>query len=276
MINKVNRIAILAVVSISTVVVATAVAQDKMPETTTQKIKTGSASVTEHLDGTVVQVEGNQLAVRMKNGDLRDFVVPDSRKFVIDGRELSVHEIKPGTVLHATVTTTSTSVTERTTTVGTGKVWFVSGNTVILTLPNNENRVYKVTDDYKFTINGNQNAGVTDLRKGMTVAAQRITEVPRTEIALNTTVTGQAPPPPKAVVAQAPPPTPRRETPPPTPVAAARPAPAPAPAPEPAHVEEPAAELPHTGSQLPLVGLLGLLLTAIGLGLRTIRFAAKI
>jgi hypothetical protein len=276
MTNKVNRIVILAAVSVSTVVVTTALAQQKMPETTTQSVKGATAVVTEHLDGTVVHVEGNHLAVRMKTGDLREFNVPESRRFVIDGREVTVGDLKPGTVLHATVTTTSTSVTDRTTTVGTGKVWWVAGNTVILTLPNNENRTYKVTDDYKFTVDGNKNATVSDLRRGMTVAAQRITEVPRTEIASNTVVTGQAPPPPKAIVAQAPPPTPRKEVPPPAPVReVARATPAPAPAPEPVH-EAPPEKLPTTASQLPLIGILGLLFTAIGLGLlRTTRFAVK-
>ena len=265
MTNKVNRIVILAAVSVSTLVVTTALAQQKMPETTTQSVKGATAAVTEHLDGTVVHVEGNHLAVRMKNGDMREFAIPESRRFVIDGREVTVQELKPGTVLHATVTTTTTSITDRTTTVGTGKVWWVAGDTVILTLPNNENRTYKVTDDYKFTVDGNKNATVSDLRRGMTVAAQRITEVPRTEIASNTVVTGQAPPPPKAVVAQAPPPTPRREVPPPAPVQVARAAPAPTPAPEPVH-EAPPEKLPTTASQLPLIGILGLFFTAIGLG----------
>ena len=100
--------------------------------------------------------------------------------------------MKPGTKLKATVTTTTTPVTDRTTTVGTGKVWFVSGNTVILTLPNNENRMYKVAESYRFIIDG-QKASVHDLRKGMTVSAEKIVEAPRTEIAQDTIVTGHAP-----------------------------------------------------------------------------------
>ena len=194
---------------------------------------------------------------------------PESRKFIIDGRELTVHELKPGTRLSATLTTTTTPVTERTTTVGTGKVWFVSGKTVILTLPNNENRMYTVKDDYKFIIEGNKNASVFDLRKGMVVSAQRIVEEPKTEIASNTVVTGQAPPPPapRPVVAQTPPPAPA----PTQEVAQARPAPTPAPAPAPIEVAQaqPAAptQLPNSGSELPLVGVLGLLLMVAGLGL---------
>jgi hypothetical protein len=50
-------------------------------------------------------------------------------------------------------------VTERATTVGTGKVWYVAGNTVILTLPNNENRMYKVNDNYRFMVSGQEGVG---------------------------------------------------------------------------------------------------------------------
>ena len=63
-----------------------------------------------------------------------------------------MRDLKPGTKLTATVTTTTTPVTVRTTTVGSGRVWYVAGTTVILTLPNGENRQYKVARDYKFTV----------------------------------------------------------------------------------------------------------------------------
>ena len=139
----------------------------------------------------------------------QEFNVPESSKFNIDRQELLVHDLKSGTRLTATVTTTSTPVTERTTTVGSGKVWHVQGNTVILTLPNGENHLYKVSDSYRFTVNG-QPASVHDLRKGMVISAQKIVEEPKTEIASTTEVTGHAPPQPKPVVAQneAPAPTP--------------------------------------------------------------------
>jgi len=267
----------------------TAVAQQKMPETTKQSIIGKGTVTTEQLQGTVEYVEGNRLVVRMAGGDIREFDPPESRRFVIDGRELTVRDLKPGTKLTATVATTTTPVTDRTTTIGSGRVWWVAGNTVILTLPNGENRTYKVRDDYKFVVDG-QPATVSDLRKGMTIAAERIVEEPRTEIVSNTTVVGQAPPTPapKAVVAQTPPPAPApvREA------VQARPAPAPAPAPvqtaqappPPAPVQvaqaappPPAPEqLPTTGSQLPLVGVLGLIVTIAGFGLRRIGRAGNL
>jgi len=278
MTTRVYRIltASIALIAAFTMASMTAIAQQPMPQTTKEVIKGTAAIKTERLQGTVEYVEGNTLLVRMVDGNMREFNVPETRKFVIDGRELTVHDLKPGTKLTATVTTTTTPVTERTTTIGTGKVWYVAAPTVILTLPNGENRQYKVNDNYKFNIEGRE-ATVFELKKGMTVSAQKIVEEPRTQIASNTEVIGQAPPPPapKAVVAQAPPPTPRQE------VAQARPVPAPAPAPARAPVEvaqaQPApAGLPATASNLPLMGVLGVLLTFGGLGLRRISRAGNV
>lgn len=239
-----------------TILSAMAMAQNGMPQTTKERIEGAPTVTTQHLHGTVVQVDGNTLLVRMAGGGFREFNVPDSRKFNVDGQDLSVHDLKPGTTLTATTTTTTTPVTERTTTVGSGKVWWVNGNNVILTLPNGENHMYKVQESYRFNVNG-QPATVHDLRKGMIVSAQKIVETPKTEIASDTVVSGHAPPEPKQEVAAAPAPAPepaKEEA---------------APAPAPAQVAEAKpAELPKTGSELPLAGALGLLLTSASFFLR--------
>ncbi len=245
-------------IAVFVLLAATAVAQ--MPQTTTQKTKGAATVTTSEMKGTVLYVEGNNLVVKMSNGEIKTFNnVPDSRKAIIDGQEVGVRDLKPGTKLTATITTTSTPVTLRTTTVGSGKVFFVSGTNVILTLPNGENRQYKVTKDYKFIIDGKP-ATVFELRKGMTVAAERIVEEPSVEIASNTQVVGEAPPPPKPEPA-------------PEPVRAAAPAPEPAaaPAPEPAPEQQAAATLPKTGSPLPLMGLLALLFVGASFGIRMLR-----
>ena len=172
-------------------------------QTTKQRVTTGSTTRTEQISGTVVVVDGNTLLVRLDSGDLRTFTPPPSRRFVVDGRELSLSELRTGTKLTATITTTETSVTERTTTVGTGKVWYAAGPNVILTLPNGENRQYKVAEDYKFIVNG-QPATAFDLKKGMTVSAQKIVEVPKVEFASNVSVTGTGPADVKPVSAAVP------------------------------------------------------------------------
>ena len=169
--------------------VANAAAQQ--PRTTTEKIAGKTNTTTSKLEGTVEYVEGNTLLVRLKSGELDEFRVPPTRRFLIDGKELTVGQLKPGTKLTATITTSTMSATERTTTVGSGKVWFVSGYNVILTLPNGENHMYTVDDSYRFTVDGQQ-ASVKDLRKGMQVSAQKIVENPITEVVENVKVTGTA------------------------------------------------------------------------------------
>ena len=249
----------------------------QMPQTSTQRVRTGSTTKTEQLSGTVVAVDGTTLVVKMASGDLRTFTPPESRRFVVDGKELSLRELRPGTKLRATVATTETSVIDRTTTVGTGKVWYVAGPNVILTLPNGENRQYKVGKDYKFNVNG-QPATVFDLKKGMTVSAEKIVEVPRVELASNVAVTGTAPaevtpvasaprsaarPEPKSVASA--PEAPRRaRSAEPAAVAAAAPAAATAAEPMPTR-------LPKTASSLPLIGLAGLLCGGLSLCLRRLR-----
>jgi hypothetical protein len=179
-------------VALAGTVVSLIAAAQQMPQTTKETIKGGPKITTEKLRGTVLQAEGNTLVVQMSTGEIKEFVVPESRKFIIDGKELSVHDLKVGTKLRATVTTTKTPITERTTTIGSGTVWFVSGNNVIITLPDGENRNYKVEDHFQFNISG-EKATVHDLRKGMTISAQKIVEEPRSELKTDTAVTGEAP-----------------------------------------------------------------------------------
>jgi len=241
----------------------------QMPQTIKEDIKGPSTVKTEQLSGEVHYVDGNKLVVKMADGDIRYFEPPASRRFVVDGKEVSLRQLKPGTKLQATVTTTVTPVTERTTTIGTGKVWFVSGNNVIITLPNGENRQYKVDDNYRFNVGG-QKATVFDLRKGMTINAEKIVAVPRTEMASNVTVVGQAPPEPKprTEVAQVQTPTPApRATPPP---AAAAPAPDPTPVAA-AQTTPLPARLPDTASWLPVIGLAGLCFIGAGRAMRKLR-----
>lgn len=188
---------------------------------------------------------------------------------MVDGKTITVHELKPGTTLTATYTTTTTPVNDRTVSNLSGKVWFVSGNTVILTLPDGTNKMYKAQPHFTFKIDGNDKADVSNLRKGMNVSAEKIVEEPSVIVANNTEITGTAPPP---VVAQVKAPTASpSETNAPAQLAATR---APAAAEAPASAQETAAaapRLPKTGSTLPLAGLLGLLLLVAGFGLRLAR-----
>lgn len=241
---------VLAVLAFAVLVCLATVAVAQMPQTTTEKEKGVGAVTTQELKGEVVYVEGNSLLVKMANGEARTFTVPESRRFIVDGKELTVHELKPGTKLTATVTTTTTPITVRTTTVGSGKVWYVMGKNVILTMPDGQNKQYTVKDDTRFTVNGNP-ALVSDLRQGMIVSAEKVVEEPATEIATDTRVVGQAP--------------------------AARPAPMAEPAPAVAQAKpmapppEPPPTLPKTASPIHLIGLLGALSVLSSVGIWMLR-----
>jgi hypothetical protein len=232
------------------------------PTSTKTSTKTGATTSTREEQGTVMLVDGNNVVLRMSTGEIRSVTAKEGAVAMIDGKETTVKDLKVGTKLKATYTTTTTSVLDRTVTVGSGKVWYVAGNNVILTLPNGENRQYKVANDYKFTVNGKP-ATVFELRKGMMVSAEKIVEEPRSVVESGRVITGEAPPPVKTASApvSAPAPTPRA-----TPARAPEPVATPAP-------EAPAApaQLPKTGSPLPLVGLAGALLTACSLGSRAFR-----
>ncbi|HUD73397.1 MAG TPA: hypothetical protein VMQ62_15675 [Dongiaceae bacterium] len=146
-------------------------------------------STTGTLTAEVVQVEGTNLVVKMASGELRAFNVNPERRFVVDGKPLAVGQLKPGTMLTATFTTTPPAgapVTEVT-----GKVWYVAGNAVILTLPDGTNKSYNVPASFRFDVNG-QPATVRDLRKGMNVTAHRIPELPAVEFCYDVEITGTA------------------------------------------------------------------------------------
>jgi LPXTG-motif cell wall-anchored protein len=211
--------------------------------------------VTDVKSGEIEYVSGNNVVVKMSDGTLRHFDnVPESARVTVDGQELGVHDLKVGMKVEKTITTTTTPKTITTVQSVTGKVWFVNPpNTVILTLADGKNQQFKIPKDQKFNVNG-QMVDAWGLKKGMTIAATKVVETPVTVVAQKSSLTGEMPPPPPTPPADVPILVAEEE------VAA------------PAEVAQAAApELPTTGSQLPLIGLLGLLSLASSLSLRTIR-----
>jgi LPXTG-motif cell wall-anchored protein len=212
--------------------------------------------------GKVVYVSGNELVVQMKDGTIRHFAnVPESTRITVDGKQLGIHDLKPGMTLQRTITTTTTPKIITTTKSVTGKVWYVNPpNSVILTMDDGKNQEFKIPNGQKFTVNG-QTTDAFGLRKGMMVSATKVIEQPETMVAQTAKITGQMPPPPPPPPADVP-----------ILVVVAAPAPAPPPpAPEVAQATPP--PLPKTGSKLPLVGLLGILALVSGLGLSVVRRA---
>jgi hypothetical protein len=207
--------------------------------------------------GTVVGVSGNDLVVQMEDGQIRHFPnIPDSARITVDGKQLGIHDLKPGMKLERTITTTETPRTVTTVQSVTGTVFHVTPPlSVILTMEDGKNQQFKIPKGQKFTING-QETDAFGLRRGMKVSATKIVEVPETVIAQQRKVTGTMPPPP-----QPPPPDV------PILVVVAMPVAAPAAVAD----SEPPAALPKTASSLPLIGLLGVLSLAMALSIRVVR-----
>jgi LPXTG-motif cell wall-anchored protein len=203
----------------------------------------------------VLVVSGNDLVVKMEDGTIQHIAnVPESARATVDGREVGIHDLKPGMKLEKTITTVTTPTVITTTQTVRGKVWQVSApNSVILTLENGENQQFKIPKGQKFDVDG-QKVDAFGLRKGMMVNVTKVVEEPVTTVQQQAKLTGSMPPPPAA-----PPPDQ------PVLVVVAQPAPAPAPAPA------APAELPKTGSELPLYGLIGILLLAAAACTRTLR-----
>lgn len=219
---------------------------------------TGQATTEVKVDrGTVVLVDGNDLVVKAEDGHLVHFAnVPESARATVDGQELGIHDLKPGMTLERTITTTTTPQMITTVKRVSGTVWAVNPpSSVILTLEDGTNQAFKIPNGQKFNIDG-QTTDAFGLKRGMKVSATKVVEEPETVVEQQKQVTGSAPPPPDPAADL------------PLLVLVILPVDAPA---ESAPAEIASAALPQTASQLPLIGILGLLSLAAGFGLRASR-----
>jgi len=223
----------------------------------TQKSETHGPATTEVKveRGEIVYVSGNSVVVKMEDGTLRHFDnVPDSTTVTVDGRQLNVHQLQVGMKVEKQTITTTTPKTITTVKTVTGTVWHVTPPlSVILRLENGQNQEFKIPKGQKFNVDG-QMVDAFGLKKGMKVDAQKVVEEPEIVIAQEVRRTGSAPPAPpapKADVALL--------------IVSSPPTPAPAAPVETAAAEPAPKKLPKTASNVPLLGLLGVLLCAVSL-----------
>jgi hypothetical protein len=214
--------------------------------------------------GTIVYVSGNNVVVKADDGTLRHFDnVPETTTVTVNGQQLNVHQLKPGMQVERQTITTSTPRMITTVKTVTGTIWQVQPPSwVILRLENGHSQRFTIPNGQKFNIGG-QETDAWGLMKGMVINAQEVTEVPEVVVSQQVKRTGTMPPPPPApqpnvalLILYVPAPAP------------AQAAPAPA---VPAPAEPVAQTLPKTGSYFPLIGLLGMLSIALGLGLKAVR-----
>lgn len=204
-------------------------------QTTTHEIK----------QGTVVHVYGNNLVVKMANGEHKEFDIPENFMFDVDGRKVTIDELVPGTKLTSSVTTTETPHVVKITEERNATLVSRSGQTIVIRQENGKLKKYnKVPDDVIFTVHGEE-ISIRDIEPGSQFTAIIVHTSTEMVTERAADVSGVAP---------------AKPAPAPVPVKKAAPAPAPAPV-----------VLPHTGSSLPLAGLLGLLALAVSAGIGIIR-----
>jgi len=210
----------------------------------------------------VIAVEGNHLVVRVPEGT-RELTVPADFRFNVDGKMLSVQELKPGMSGTATVTTRTTLVPVSVTEVKNGTVMQAQGNSIIVrtddgikmfTQSDIDKRGIKIMRD-------GQPANISDFRANDRLTATIVTAKPPrtiTEKEVQATLAksgGAAAPAPPASS---------------TPPAAATPQRAAAPSEAAPTSGAGARKLPKTASPLPSLALTGFasLLLALGLAVR--------
>jgi hypothetical protein len=134
---------------------------------------------TDELKFEVISVDGNNLVVRDQNGT-RAVTVPEDFKFTVDGKSMSVHDLKPGMKGTATVTTTMSFRPVYVTQIKKGTVVRQVGTSVHVRTDEGVRWFKKADIDARgvqIFMNGKP-VRVTDLKEGDQLTAMVITEAP--------------------------------------------------------------------------------------------------
>ena len=213
---------------------------------------TGSTTETKKFQ--VISVDGNQLVVKLPEGT-RELTVPDDFRFTVDGKSLSVHELKPGMAGTATVTTKTTVTPVTVTEVKNGTVMQNMGSSILV----------RTDQGMKMFSQGEMDKrGVKIMRDGKPVD---ISELRANDQLSATIITSK---PPRVMTEKQVEATLAKSSGGGAASAGAAPARSTAAAPTPTSTATSGAEprkLPKTASQLPLLGLVGLASLIAGLGL---------
>ena len=149
---------------------------------------------TEVKRGTVLVAKANSVLVREEGGNDHLYTVPEGFLVKVDGREVTVDQLKPGTELIATITTITRPRTVQTTQVIRGTVWQVAGNTLMFTVESGERRTAVIPGTFKFNVLGEEK-GLSELTRGMKLSAT-IIQTQQQMVTESTTVVSGLPPAP--------------------------------------------------------------------------------
>lgn len=230
------------------------------PTTKTVGEPTHEVQPTHVQNAEVIHVSGHEIVVELENGQFELLNLGEDAKFQVDGKELTVHELTPGTRLSQEIHTVTTPQEVTTLRTVNGKVRFVNPpHYVVLSFPTGGYKEYTVPDEkIVFHIDG-QDKTIWDVRKGMNISATVLTVAPLNSTMQHTVVSAQAPQPSIAFEG-------------PMLIEENRQAPTMT-----AAVEEPSVqELPKTASFVPLAGLLGVLSLVLWAGVRIVRSNIRI
>lgn len=259
--SRIRWMPIVPVITIGVSILALVVSTGAQVQTSKSTTAQPSTRQVEVENAEIVYVKGNDLILKMSDGSIRHIAnVPDDARAIVDGKEIGIKDAKVGMKLQRTITTTTTPQVVTTVHTVEGRVHHVAPpNWVILTLENGENQEFRIPRGQKFMIDGKE-MDARGLKRGMRVSATKIIEEPVTVVERETKITGHMPPPPPAPPANAP-------------ILVAVVVPRPRPAPTEQAAENAPKELPQSGSELPLLVLLGglSLMGAAGLLFRRIR-----
>ena len=127
----------------------------------------------------VLSVQGNQLVVSLPEGT-RELTVADDFRFTVNGKQLSVRELRPGMKGTATITTRTTVTPVTVTEVKNGTVAYSAGSTIIVRTEEGVKSFTQSDVDKRGVkiMRAGKPAQVSDFRQGDKLSATIITSLP--------------------------------------------------------------------------------------------------